>query len=385
MKELEEISSNFIPTVKQGPEVKSYLQITSTELEELPSIFSERIAREYSDSISKENKKVLGQFFTPYEISSFMASMIDVNVSQANFRILDPGCGALILSCSLVEHLVHVNPNIKSIEIDAYDLDPALSKIIPTIADKLTIWALEKGIKVSINYNESDFILSNFNRLKGNSTSKIYDFAISNPPYFKIRKDDSRLSIFKDSLKGQQNIYSLFLLVSSALLKKDGQLVCIVPRSFTSGLYFQSFRDIFLSKMEIHNFHLFDSRTSGFKKDSVLQENVIFRAVPKKNGTKANHMILSSSNGMNDLLTVSRKKFPSYQLIRNFGELIVILLPSNSAEENAMKVFSAWRNNLSSFGMKVSTGPVVPFRSKRYLKHRKSKNSNYVPLLWLHN
>ena len=282
MKQLEQISSNFIPSIKQDFEVGSRLQIIATELEELPSIFSERIAREYSDCLSKEHKKTLGQFFTSQEISSFMASMIDVNIDLKKIKILDPGCGALTLSCSLVEHIIDINQNIKSIEIDAYDLDPALSKIIPTIANKLQVWAIDKGIKVVINYIKSDFILANSNRINGNASSKIYDFVISNPPYFKIVKDDLRLQIFKDSLKGQQNIYSLFLLTSSSLLKKDGQLVFIVPRSFTSGLYFQSFRDIFLDKMEIRNFHLFDSRTSGFKKDRVLQENVIFRAVTKK-------------------------------------------------------------------------------------------------------
>ena len=96
-------------------------------------------------------------------------------------------------------------------------------------------------------------------------------------------------------------------------------------------------------------------------------------------------MTLSSSKGVDDLSSIMKKSFFTHFLIRNFGKLTVIHLPSNRAEENAMKVFAKWKSNLSSFGMKVSTGPVVPFRSKTYLRHRKDKRSSHVPLLWLHN
>jgi len=351
---------------------------------ELPSVYSDQKAREYSKNISKEHKKSLGQFFTPLKTAYFMASLVNLDLAQKRFRILDPGCGILTLTCALVESLIQRNINIKEFEIDAFDTDPSLSGLIIKVSNVLKDWGNERGVKIMVNYYSSDFLLSNEASIKGDIDSQIYDLVIANPPYFKISKEDMRLSIFDKPLKGQQNIYSLFLLGAAKLLKKHGQLVFIVPRSFTSGLYFQSFRDSFFDEITFDYFHLFGSRTDGFKKDQVLQENLILKATHKCE--EIPYIVkISSSTGINDLLQIKQKEFPIGQLIKKIGKFNFIHLPVNSSEERAMRLFSTWNKNLSSFGMKVSTGPVVPFRCKSYLKHENSNNSNCVPLLWMHN
>lgn len=352
--------------------------------DKLPSTFSEEIGLQYSDNISKEQKKILGQFFTPIKVANFMAELFDIDSQKRKIRILDPGCGVLSLTCSLVERLVNKNINIEKIEIDAFDIDPLLETSVSIVSDYLKEWGKEKNIDIILNFSNSDFLLSYKTYLEKNHNTPIYDFVISNPPYFKIKKGDSRISIFKSPLLGQQNIYSLFLLGSSKLLKQKGQLVFIVPRSFTSGLYFQSFQNLFLKEIDFEYFHLFNSRTEGFKKDNVLQENVIFKAV-SKTITQSTKIKVSSSLGIRDLERTSIKEFSFSQLSQKIGNLNIIHLPVNEHEEQAMNLFSTWSHNLDSFGMKVSTGPVVPFRCKSHLKHSKSKGSNFVPLIWMHN
>lgn len=353
-------------------------------LTELPSAFSEQIAKDLSKCLSKEHKKRLGQFFTPIVIAKFMSGLFDIDLYKTKIRILDPGCGTLTLTCVLVERLIIQNKNIKEIEIDAYDTDTSLSETITSIVFMLKEWALNQHVNVKVNYFDSDFLLINKSVLKENTNSYKYDLIISNPPYFKIGKQDPRLECFDLKFQGQQNIYSLFLLGAANLLKKSGQLVFIVPRSFTSGLYFQSFRDSFLSKMMLNHFHLFYSRTDGFKKDQVQQENVILKATLKGHNHN-NSVIISSSNGANDLILNKEKEFSIEHLVKSIGKLRVIHLPENSYQEQAMIVFSNWTHTLSSFGMKVSTGPVVPFRCRSYLRHLKPAKSNYVPMLWMHN
>ncbi len=352
--------------------------------EKSPSSLSEEIGNAYSESISKEQKKELGQFFTPAKVASFMAGLFDVNFQKKKIKILDPGCGALSLSCALVERLINQNKNIKKIEIDAFDTDPLLDTIVTNVSNILKNWGKEKGVEIDINYSSSDFLLSHKTHLKKDLNTPIYDLVVSNPPYFKIKKEDARISVFNSPLQGQQNIYSLFLLGASKLLKKQGQLVFIVPRSFTSGVYFQSFQKLFLKEIDIEYFHLFNSRTDGFKKDKVLQENIILKAIPK-NKTQSSKIKISSSQGINDLESLKEKEFPIELLFKKIGKLNIIHLPVNELEEEAMNLFSTWTHNLGSFGMKVSTGPVVPFRCKSHLKHRKPKNSNYAPLIWMHN
>lgn len=358
--------------------------INTLYIDKSPSSFSEEIAKEYSENISKEQKKMLGQFFTPVKISNFMARLFDVSCEKRKIKILDPGCGTLTLTCALVERLIEQNNSIEEIEIDAFDTDPSLKPIIANVSNILKNWSNKRGIEIIVNYSNLDFLLSHKFSLKKDSNSPTYDFIISNPPYFKIKKGDERLSIFNSTLQGQQNIYSLFLLGASKLLMKQGQLVFIVPRSFTSGVYFQSFQNMFLKEVDLEYFHLFNSRTDGFKKDKVLQENIILKAVPK-NSILSPKIKISTSQGIADLELIKEKEFSIEQLFKKIGKLNIIHLPVNELEEEAMNLFSTWTHNLSSFGMKVSTGPVVPFRCKPYLKHRKPKSSNYVPLLWMHN
>ena len=141
---------------------------------------------------------------------------------------------------------------------------------------------------------------------------------------------------------------------------------------------------MFLKEIDIEYFHLFNSRTDGFKKDKVLQENVILKAVPK-NKIQSTKIKISSSQGISDLELIKEKEFSIELLFKKIGKLNIIHLPVNEHEEEAMHLFSKWSHSLNSFGMKVSTGPIVPFRCKSHLKHKKPKNSNYVPLLWMHN
>lgn len=351
---------------------------------DLPSSLSEEIGKEYSKNISKEQKKLLGQFFTPMKIANFMAGLLDVNIEKKKIKILDPGCGALSLTCALVEKLIEYNNCVEKIEIDAFDTDPSLKSIIVNVSNILKNWSNKRGVEIVVNYSNSDFLLAHKVSLTKDTNTPLYDIIISNPPYFKIKKEDERLSLFNSPLQGQQNIYSLFLLGASKLLKQHGQLVFIVPRSFTSGVYFQSFQSMFLKEVNLEYFHLFNSRTEGFKKDKVLQENIILKAVLKKN-KHSRKIKISSSQGISDLEFLEKKEFSIEQLFKKIGKLNIIHLPVNQLEEEAMKLFSSWTHNLGSFGMKVSTGPVVPFRCKPYLKHRKPKNSNYVPLIWMHN
>jgi adenine-specific DNA-methyltransferase len=358
--------------------------ILNTCTTKFPSIFSEEIAQEYSKLLTKEIKKKNGQFFTPVEIAIFMAELVDVNFSKKHIRILDPGCGTLILSCVLVEKLIQQNNQIERIEIDAYDTDSQLTSEIRKVSDLLIEWGIERRVEIIINFYNLDFLIANESSIKGDNHSANFDIIISNPPYFKVGKDDKRLSIFNTRLHGQQNIYSLFLLGAAKLLNENGQLIFIVPRSFTSGQYFQSFREAFFNKITIESFHLFGSRSEGFNKDKVLQENVIIKAI-SKNETQSNNVKISASKSIIDIRESKETQYSIDKIITNLGQGNVIHLPINSSEEIAMRIFSSWTHNLGSFGMKASTGPVVPFRCKSYLKKKKSKNTDCVPLLWMHN
>ena len=56
---------------------------------------------------SEIHKKDFGQYFTPYAIAEFMASLFSATNDDLN--ILDPGAGIGILSCALLKRIQKEN------------------------------------------------------------------------------------------------------------------------------------------------------------------------------------------------------------------------------------------------------------------------------------
>ena len=97
----------------------------------------------------------------------------------------------------------------------------------------------------------------------------------------------------KDIVHGQPNIYSFFMAISASLLKKEGELVFITPRSFCSGSYFKLFRKWFLKQVKPLFIHSFEFRIELFE-HGVLQETIILKAKKYKNDKSK--IVISSSN-----------------------------------------------------------------------------------------
>ena len=351
---------------------------------ELPSEYADRLGIHYTKLVSLKHKKDNGQFFTPVPIAHLMASYCDLTIN--NLRILDPGCGTAVLTCALVENLFKKNNEIVSIDLVAYETDPNLISFSQMSLDYLNVWLKEKGIKFQYNLHIHDFILDNAKALQKNDLNrKKFDIIISNPPYFKLAKDDVKTIAAKELVSGQPNIYSLFMGIASKLLNENGELVFITPRSFASGNYFKAFRDLFFNTVQIDKIHLFSSRKDAFNRDSVLQETVIIKAV-KEQIDSNRQVLVSSSTGVKDIFEPSIKYFSSSELIDINSKDRILHLPTNDKEESILNLVSTWENNLIDYDIQISTGPVVSFRSSEYIQSNYENGTIFLaPLFWLHN
>lgn len=106
----------------------------------------------------------------------------------------------------------------------------------------------------------------------GNDNPRKYDFVIGNPPYMKIPKDAPEATAMPEVCYGAPNLYFIFASMGLFNLCEDGEMVYIIPRSWTSGAYFKRFREYFLTAGKLEHIHLFVSRSKVFDKESVLQE-----------------------------------------------------------------------------------------------------------------
>ncbi|MBI9036511.1 MAG: N-6 DNA methylase [Bacteroidales bacterium] len=348
-----------------------------------PSEYAEKIGYEYANSTTAEQKKENGQFFTPKSISTFMGNL--AQPKSPKISILDPGCGTAILSCSLIEKLIQ-NSEIDQIDLKLYEIDSRIIKELNKVVLFLKDWLFEKGIELNVKIEQTDFVIDNSNvfnnnTLFGNNIFEKYDYIISNPPYFKISKSDFRAQVAKELVYGQPNIYSIFMGLSAKLLKPNGELIFITPRSFAAGNYFLAFRNSFFNEVNITNIHIFESRDKMFKNDNVLQENIIIRASKKKSSTikvtvteceKALNKPQSSIYETDELIDLNSKEK-------------ILFIPSNALEAKTIKIFSQWQNSLNDYNIQISTGPVVAFRCKEHLVTELTLDKKLAPLIWLHN
>ena len=349
----------------------------------LPSEFAEFIGLNHAGSTSENHKKTKGQYFTSKLISDFMG---DFAVPKSNYiSILDPGCGTAILSCSLIEKIIS-KTEIKEIDLTLYETDLEVLKETKKVIDFLKFWLHEKNICLNVNIKQVDFIFDNSSVFTTNSLFdikefKTFDYIISNPPYFKISKADNRATIAKELVYGQPNIYSIFMGLSAKLLKPNGELIFITPRSFAAGSYFKAFRQSFFNHVSISDIHIFDSRNKMFKKDNVLQENIILRATKENN----KNIKITTSACDKGLLMPTRSLFKTEELINLNSKDKILFIPSNTKEAESLEVFKHWKSSLNDYNIQISTGPIVAFRHTAFLKSEGIVNGLISPLIWLHN
>lgn len=354
------------------------LMITDTHIEELGKytslnelfLFCDEISDVYRKETTEKHRKKYAQYFTPPNIAEFMGQLGDF--VQDEIKILEPGAGFGILSISLLNHLIHQR-YVKRIELSLYEKDDSLHEPLHLIFSTAKRVINNTGIEFEY-YINSDFLLAD---IEENS----FDCVISNPPYFKLGKKDDYSILFKEYVHGQPNIYTFFMILASKIIKSEGFMIFITPRSFCSGKYFQKFRRWFLDQISIDRIHSFISRKDNFGKDHVLQENIIIKYSKKDQNL---NISISCSNG-GDMEEISYIDVDSELVIHDSNKKI-IRVPISEIDINLLKTLDGWKRTFSDTKYKVSTGPIVDFRKKEYLIEKYDEdNENSVQLFWLNS
>ena|ERR1700691_2045919 len=325
--------------------------------------------------------RATGQFPTPLEIARAMAAWVEPPSDSSEIRILDPGSGEGVLSETLVQSLVSVRHGLR-LFVDAYEIDERLASATTKALGRLTATAKTAGSNLEFRVHVSDFVTDwedGGPSLEGSPAR--FDVVIQNPPYSKLRRGAPQSTGAVDLVYGQPNLYALFLAKAARQLKTGGQMVAIVPRSWLSGAYFKRMRIDFLRRMALDRIHAFETRGEAFRKDSVLQETIIFHA-KRVNGSPRPHVELSTSKGCADLGRPTRFGLP-WTFLCPKGAENQIRLPESIFQIAALRELDSYSDRLRTLGLRVSTGPVVGFRSRGDLVEDPSETSRHVPIIWL--
>jgi adenine-specific DNA-methyltransferase len=315
----------------------------------------------YRELTVDAHKKSWGQFFTGPQIAAFMASLFEAP-QRGTVRILDPGAGTGVLGISAADEIFRRFA--ARVHLTAVEREPGVAKILrKSLAAAQERW----GERLQYNVVEDDFL----DLARPKRRLDDFDYAIGNPPYFKMSPGDARGG-------DAPNAYARFIEVALGMLADGGQLCFIIPRSFSSGCYFKNYRRRLHSVARLDHVHVFGSRTDAFRQDGVLQENII--VLYKKTQAPSASLLISSSQGESDLGERGVQNVPRTRVIAEARDSSVFL-PTNARDLGVMDLVAGWTGTLASMGLEVSTGPVVPFRAEQFLRQKASPGT--VPLLWL--
>ncbi len=339
----------------------------------------EKKTLEYLNAMPKSLRKGKGQFFTPGKTARYMAEMFDLSSGKDVYTLLDPGAGTGILSAAAVEALLAREPH-AAVSLTCYETDQA---VLPLLRGNLE--DIKGVLKDRFAYRiiEEDYLLSQpFEGEDGaeeTDKSPKYDYVIANPPYLKIGKNDPVAQAMAKVVHGAPNLYFLFAAMSLHNLAADGQMVYIIPRSWTSGAYFSQFRKYLLSRGKIVQVHLFTSRDRVFEAEQVLQETIIIKI--RKTEKTPDLVRITSTNGNEDFDHASSFYAP-YDVVVS-GDESYVYLPVNESDIATIQKVNKFHSTLTDSGLKMRTGIVVDFRQEEELRH--SPGDHVLPLFFSHH
>ena len=284
-------------------------------------------------------------------------------------RLLDAGAGIGSLTSAFLDRCVDGDLRFKNVDVTVFELDSLIHK---DLNDALSSY--KEILPIDYEILGGDFIEQAVNRIQFGS-GQGFTHAILNPPYKKISSSSHHRLLLRQADIETVNLYSAFVALALAMMSPGGQIVAIIPRSFCNGPYYRPFRDFVLERAAIRHMHLFDSRSKAFKDDDVLQENIIL--LLERSGQQGDVTVTTSTDdSFADLVTHTH---PFNRIVFSDDTERFIHVPTSTVR-NAIELSSAIRYSLDNVGIKVSTGPVVDFRLKEYL--REMPEAGTVPLLY---
>lgn len=334
---------------------------------------------ERSPTMSDEDRRhKFGQFLTPQPVAELMASLFETHWSEVD--LLDAGAGSGALSAALVRRLCASRHKPKRISITAWELDHALIEPLHTTLHYCQQECVNSGISFSATVLNEDFIAAAAQMVREDlfaAHHRRFNAAIVNPPYRKIHSDSSTRQLLRSAGIETSNLYTGFVALITKLLAERGELVAITPRSFCNGPYFKPFRTDFLETMSLQRLHVFESRSAAFSHDDVLQENIIVRAI--KGSAKPEAVTISSSSGAPGG-AISEREVAYCDVVSPGDPEQFIHLAEDETHDSARVIMSGLPATLQDLGVSVSTGRVVDFRAKEFLRQQPGHDT--APLIY---
>ena len=198
---------------------------------------------------SQAEKKRLGAFYTPSELSDVLAAWA---IQKKTDKVLEPSFGGCGFLKSCAERLVELGNPLSRLPLYGCDIDPnAFDYLADTIGSLVDL----------SNFVQADFLTLD----TPVSWPKHFDVVIGNPPYIAYQQIDleaqqeatKRIKALGLEMDLRSSLWAYFIVMSLAHLKPEGRIAWVLPGSFLQANYAKPIRQ-FLGKVfkEIADFKI---------------------------------------------------------------------------------------------------------------------------------
>ncbi len=264
--------------------------LTSCNLAPIPIYLAGEI---YEGALTREEKKNLGQYYTPPTIANHLLDQVGyvLDTGMCEGPLLDVATGFGIFLAQATKRLVSAlraqNMDIEQMclfvakHIHGYDINP-----FAVIATKFHILANFLDTLCPTT-QQANVVLTHY-RLPGVLTADTLlqpfvdpkqapHFVIGNPPYGACSAGQ-HLEHYREVLDGRANLYQLFLYFAIQRCAPNGRVAFLMPESLRSGRYFTAIRRYLATHLQVLATTDFQTRTALF---SEVEQGVLILAGKK--------------------------------------------------------------------------------------------------------
>lgn len=198
-----------------------------------------------------------------------------------------------------------------------------------------------------------------------------FDLVIGNPPYGRVKLDESMRKHYSRSLYGHANLYGLFTDLALRLVKPRGIVAYLTPTSFLGGQYYKALRKLLTDESAPFSVDFISDRDGVF--DDVLQETMLTTYVKSLEVQPAQVSVVVPQG-----LNAAKVEQVGDVYVNDQGK--PWLLPRNSKDVVFLNNIAKMPTRLTDLGYVVATGQLVWNRHKSQL--RTTAESESLPLIW---